>query len=143
MSINKLKFQIITPEKVVFKDEIDSITLPTVDGEITVLPNHIPLISVTKPGEIMIRKDGAVHHMVVMSGFMETSENRVRLMTDAAELAEEIDERRAEEARDRAQKILEEKTDDVQYADASAMLERSLARLKVARRKHTNRSKTI
>lgn len=136
MNNNKIKFQIITPERVVFDDEIDSITLPTIDGEITVLPNHIPLISVTKPGEIMIKKDGQSHRMAVMRGFVETSENRVRLMTDAAELAEEIDERRAEEARDRAQKMLAEKIDDVKYAEAASALERSLARLKVVRRKH-------
>lgn len=135
----KIKFQIITPEKVVFNEEIDSITLPTVDGEITVLPNHIPLISVTKPGEIMIRKDGEVHHMAVMRGFVETSENRVRLMTDAAELAEEIDERRAQEAKERAEKLVAESKDQVEYTDASAALARALARVKVARRKRAHR----
>lgn len=131
----KLKFQIITPEKIVFNEEIDSITLPTVDGEITVLPNHIPLISVTKPGEIMIKKDGQAHHMAVMRGFVETSDNRVRLMTDAAELADEIDERRAEEAKVRAEKLVAESKDQVEYTDASAALARALARIKVARRK--------
>lgn len=136
----KIKFEIITPEKVVFQDEVDSVTLPTTDGEITILPNHIPLISITKPGEIMMRKDGKPHHLAVMRGFVETSENRVRLLTDAAELAEEIDERRAEEARTRAQKLLTESKDKVQYVEASAALERALARLKVIRRRH---SKTL
>ena len=90
----KLHFEIITPNKVVFNDEIDSITLPTSEGEITILPGHIPLIAPTKPGEIMIKKNGALHHMAVMGGFVEISENKVRLMAEAAELAEEIDERR-------------------------------------------------
>lgn len=134
----KLHFQIITPEKIVFNEEIDSITLPTVDGEITVLPNHIPLISVTKPGEIMIKKDGQTHHMAVMRGFVETSDNRVRLMTDAAELAEEIDERRAEEAKKRAEKMVAESKDQIEYTDASAALARALARIKVSRRKRTH-----
>lgn len=136
----KLKFEIITPEKVAFQDEVDSVTLPTADGEITILPQHIPLISITKPGEIMLRKDGRPQHMVVMRGFVETSENRVRLMTDAAELAEEIDERRAEEARQRAQKLLTESKDKIQYVEASAALERALARLKVVRRRHHSRT---
>lgn len=137
----KLKFEIITPEKVVFQDEVDSVTLPTANGEITILPQHIPLISITKPGEIMMRKDNKAHHLVVMRGFVETSENKVRLLTDAAELAEEIDERRAEEARIRAQKLLTESKDKVQYIEASAALERALVRLKFVR--HHHRSRTL
>lgn len=134
----KLHFEIITPERLVYKDEIDSITLPTGEGEITILPFHIPLISTVVPGEIMIKKDNKTHHMAVMKGFIETSENRVRLLTDAAELAEEIDERRAEEARERAKKAIEESKDKVQYVDSSAAMERALARLKVIRRRrHT------
>ena len=131
---NKLQFKIITPEKTVYSDEIDSITLPTEDGEITILPGHIPLVAPTKPGEIMIKKDDKVHHMVVMRGFVETSEDKVRLLADAAELAEEVDERRAEEAKKRAEQAKAESKDKIQFADASAALERALVRLKVARR---------
>lgn len=133
--MNKLHFQIITPERVVYSDEIDSITLPTQDGEITVLPNHIPLVSSTKPGEIMIKKDNQTHHMAVMGGFIEVSENKVRLLADAAELAEEIDERRAEEARKRAEKAKSEAKDDVSFADATAALERAITRIKISQRK--------
>lgn len=134
--MNKLHFDIITPERVVYSDEIESITLPTVDGEITILPGHIPLVAPTKPGEITIKKNGQTRHMAVMRGFVETSENKVRLLADAAELAEEIDERRAEEARQRAEKTKSEAKDEVAFVDATAALERALTRIKIARRKH-------
>lgn len=131
----KIKFEIITPEKIVFKDEIDSITLPTQEGEITILPGHIPLIAPTKPGEIIVRKDNTAHHMAVMNGFLETSDNNIRLLVESAELAENIDERRAEEAKKRAAEAREKATTDIEMAEATAALERALARIKVAERK--------
>lgn len=133
---NKLQFEIITPDNVVYSDMIDQITLPTQDGEITVLPNHIPLVAATKPGEITIKKDEVTRHMAVMSGFVETSDNKVRLLADAAELADEIDERRAQEALKRAEEAKAEAKDDVAFTDATAALERALTRIKIAKRKH-------
>jgi len=133
--MSNLHFEIITPDKIVYQDKIDSITLPTSEGEITILPGHIPLIAPTKPGEIMIKKNGEIKHMAVMRGFVETSENKVRLMADAAELAEDIDERRAEEARERAEKAKSEAKDKVEFIDATAALERALTRIKIAKRK--------
>lgn len=141
--VNKLQFEIITPDRVVYKDEIDSITLPTTEGEITILPNHIPLITPTRPGEIMIKKDGQTRHMAVMKGFVETSENKVRLMAEAAELAEEIDERRAEEARQRAEKAKQQAKDQFEFTDATAALERALTRIKIVRRKHRRHPTTM
>ncbi len=139
----RLHFEIITPNQVVYKDDIDSLTLPTVDGEITILPGHISLIAPTKPGEITIRKDDKIKHLAVMRGFVETSENTVRLMADAAELAEEIDERRAEEARQRAEKAKEEAENEIDFAEAATALERALARVRVAGRKHQHHPKTM
>jgi len=133
--MNKLHFEIITPDKTVYSDEIDQITLPTRDGEITILPNHIPLVAPTKPGEITIKKGSETHHMAVMGGFVEVSDNKVRLLADAAELADEIDERRAQEALERAQKAKFEAKDDVAFIDATAALERALSRLKIVNRK--------
>ena len=139
----KLHFEIITPDKVVFKDEIDSITLPTTEGEITILPHHIPLVAATKPGEITIKKDGTSHHIAVMKGFIENSGNHVRLMAEAAETSEEIDERRAEEARKRAEQAIAESKDQVEFADATVALERALTRIKIAGRKHRHREKSL
>lgn len=133
--MNKLNFQIITPDKVVYKDEIDQLSVPTINGEITILPNHIPLITPLQPGEITIKKDNKLRHMAVMRGFVEVSDNNIRLIADAAELAEEIDDRRAEEALERAKKAKEEAKDDVAFADATAALERAITRVKIARKK--------
>lgn len=131
----KLHFEIITPEKTVFKEEIDSLTLPTDEGEITILPNHIPLVATTKPGEIVIKNEGKTHHMAVMRGLVETSENNIRLLADAAELAEEVDERRAEEAKKRAEQAREKAQTGVEFAEASAALERALTRIKIVRKR--------
>lgn len=133
--MNKLNFQIITPDKVVYKDEIDQLSVPTINGEITILPNHIPLITPLQPGEITIKKDNKLRHMAVMRGFVEVSDNNIRLIADAAELAEEIDDRRAEEALERAKNAKEEAKDDVAFADATAALERAITRVKIARKK--------
>ena len=141
--MNKLHFQIITPDKIAYDDEIDSLTLPTTEGEITILPNHIPLVTAVKPGEIMIRKDQKTHQMAVMKGFLEVSENKVKLMAEAAELAEEIDERRAEEAKKRAEKAKAEAKDQVEFADATSALKRALTRIKIGQRKHRHRPSSM
>lgn len=134
----KLHFEIITPEKTVFSEEIDSLTLPTEEGEITILPGHIPLVATTKPGEITIKSNGKIHHLAVMRGLVETAENKIKLLADAAELAEEIDERRAEEAKKRAEQAKEQAETQVEFAEANALFERALTRIKIVRkhRKH-------
>jgi len=133
---SKLKFEIITPERVVLKDEVDQITIPTAEGEITVLPNHIPLIAVLRPGEIVAKKDKEEIAMSCSGGFIEVTPDKVLILADTAEKAEELIEVEIEKARERAQKILEEKHIDAEkYADAAAAMERELARLKVARKR--------
>lgn len=133
---SKLKFEIITPERVVLKDEVDQITIPTAEGEITVLPNHIPLIAVLRPGEIVAKKDKEEIAMSCSGGFIEVTPDKVLILADTAEKAEELVEVEIEKARERAQKILEEKHIDAEkYADAAAAMERELARLKVARKR--------
>jgi len=134
---NKINLQIITPEKVAYKDKADQITLPTGDGEITILANHIPLISTMKHGELVIKNDGKEIPMAVCNGFIEVKRNSIIVMTDIAERVEEIDEQKAKEAKEKAQNLLSEKDrmSDVAFADATALLEKSLARIRVARRK--------
>lgn len=137
----KIHFQIVTPEKITYKDDVDSITLPTQIGEITVLPNHAPLISSLKSGEAIIRKDGEEFSIAVSGGFLQIQpKNKVVVLADTAERAEEISEERAEEARKRAEEILKEKRlDKAELATAAAALEKSLIRLKVARRRGKRR----
>lgn len=137
MSTPKINLQIITPEKIAYKDKADQITLPTGDGEITILANHIPLISTMKHGELVIKNDGKEIPMAVCNGFIEVRRNCIIIMTDIAERVEEIDEQKAEEAKKKAKELLTEKDrmSDVAFADATALLEKSLARIRVARRR--------
>jgi len=137
----KLKFEIITPERVVYKDEVDQVTIPTAEGEITVLPNHIPLIAVLRPGELVAKKGKEEIAMACSGGFIEITSDKVLVLADTAEKAEELVEEEIQKAKDRAQKILEEKHIDAEkYADAAAAMERELARLKVARKRSRART---
>src|SRR4030042_6646153 len=138
---SKIKFKIVTPERTVYEEKIDQVTLPTADGEITVLPNHIPLISILVPGELDVRKEGEEIAMAVSGGMIEVRGNEITILADTAERAEEIDIRRAEEARARGEKRKEEKirADETGYATAAAIFEKNLARIKVARKHLTRR----
>lgn len=134
-------FELVTPERVVLREEVDQVTLPTPDGEITILPHHIPLVTLVAAGELRLKHGSEETPLAVHGGYLEVQGNLVRLLTDAAERAEEIDEQRAEEARQRAEKLKEEYAqDDVKFAEATALLERSLARLRIAKKYRGRRS---
>jgi F-type H+-transporting ATPase subunit epsilon len=137
---DKIKFQITTPEHVVFEDEVDEITLPTQQGEIGILPHHIPLVSLLSAGEIRIKKGSEIIYMAVSGGFIQVKPTQVTVLADTAEREEEIDEQRAEEARQKARELLTTKRADASdFAAVSAKLEKELARLKVARRRRKPR----
>jgi len=146
MSENKkIHFEITTPEKVVFSDEVDSVSLPTKMGQITVLPNHIPLISSIESGEVITRKEGKENYLAISGGLAEVKgDNQVVVLADTAEHFEEIDEARAEEARKRAEDLLKEKREDAEdYAAVAAKLQRELTRLRVARRHRSQKGTVI
>lgn len=131
-----LKFEITTPERIVFSDTVDEVILPTPLGEIGVLPHHIPLVSLLSAGEIRIKKGSEIKFIAVSGGFIQVTADKLVVLADTAEHAEEIDEQRAEEARQRAQKLLTEKrTDSEEFATLSAKMEKELARLRVVKRK--------
>lgn len=139
----KIQFEITTPERIVYKDEVDQITLPTKEGEITVLPNHIPLVSLLIAGALTIKKDGQEVYMATSGGFIEVQPgNKVIVLADTAERSEELDIKAIEEAKERARQVLAEKRniDDVTFTDAAAGLERELARLRVARKHRGGKS---
>lgn len=139
----KINFKIATPERVVFKNDVDQITLPTKQGEITILPNHIPLIAVLKPGEIVIKNDNEEVSLAVSGGFIEVLSDKVVVLADTAERAEELDIERAEAARKRAEEALKQKKFDAkEFASLTAMMEKELARLKVAK-KYRKRLSTV
>lgn len=129
-----IKFQIITPERVVFSDEIDQVTLNTRDGEITVLPHHAPLVTSLKPGELICKKGESAYPVAVSGGFAEIKAgDTVIILADTAEKAEEIDVTRAEAAKERALKTMREsrQLDHAEFAALQATLDRAMLRLKV------------
>jgi len=141
----RIKFKIVTPERTVYESEIDQLTLPTAEGEITVLPNHIPLISVLAPGELIAKSGSEEIAMAVSGGMIEVQKNEITILADTAERAEEIDLARAEEARKKAEQLKLDRIrmDETEYAAVAALLERNLARIKVARKHLTRRGMKI
>jgi len=131
-----LKLEIVTPEAKTYSEDVEMVTLPGVEGDMGILPHHVPLMTQIVPGEIIVHKDGRDYFLAVGEGFVEITGERVAIMTDMAIRAENIDEAKAEEARQRAQARLAEKLDDEEAAMVSAALAHSLAQLKVKRRQH-------
>jgi F-type H+-transporting ATPase subunit epsilon len=136
-----LTLKIVTPERIVFEGEVAQATLPARDGEITVLPDHVPYIGAVRPGEIMVKRDGAREEVALATsgGFVEFHGNVLTVLADTAERAEEIDLSRAEAARRRAEAIMGERVrfGDEEYARTAALLEKELARIRVAHKHRT------
>ena len=130
-----LRLEIITAECQVFADDVNTVVAPGVEGELGILPHHAPLITMLKPGEILIRKDSEETYMSVSGGFLEVRPDKILILADACERAEEIDIERAEAAKRRAEERLKTRTPDVDVAQVQAALLRSLIRLKVAERR--------
>ncbi|MCX6800558.1 MAG: ATP synthase F1 subunit epsilon [Candidatus Falkowbacteria bacterium] len=132
MSDNKtIQFEIVTPEKRILRENITQVIIPTQSGEITVLPNHIPLVSNLKPGVIIAKKnDGSEIIMAVSGGFVEVTKDKIIILADTAERADELDENRIKEARAKAELAKEElkHVDREQFAQIAAKLQKELAR---------------
>lgn len=129
-----MKFQIITPERTVTSEEVTQITVPTTDGEITILNNHIPLVTVLKPGELRYLINGKEENLAVSGGFVEIKKDgQVIILADTAEHAREINLARAEEARAKAAALMSEKRhkERVDFETIETKLEKELARLRV------------
>jgi len=137
MTDKYIQFEIVTPERVVLKEEITQITLPTKMGEITVLPNHIPLVSALLPGVIHVKKRNGEDEVISISGgFLEVLKDKVVILADTAERAEELDLARAEEAYRRAAELKEKarRGEKVDFTEVNAAIERELARTKAVKR---------
>ncbi|HEX3720658.1 MAG TPA: F0F1 ATP synthase subunit epsilon [Verrucomicrobiae bacterium] len=132
---NTLQLQIVTPEAQTFSDQVEMVTLPGVEGEMGVYPNHVPLMTQLVPGEIIVRKNGQDFFLAVGDGFVEITGERVAILTDMALRVEQIDEAKAEEAKRRAEARLAEHLDDAEAAAVSASLANSLAQIHVKRRR--------
>ena len=131
-----MQLDIITAERVVYSDQVGSVVAPGIEGELGILPHHAPLLTTLQPGEIRVVKEGEEDTFIaVSSGFLEVMGNKVVILTDTAERAEEIDEARAQEAVQRAQERLDQRTTDMDLERAMASLRKSQSRLKVVRRR--------
>ena len=134
---NTLKLEIVTPEVTVYSEEVDMVTLPGVEGEMGILPQHVRLMTQLVPGELIVRKDGHDRFLAVGEGLVEITGERVAIVTNMAIAAENIDEAKVEEARERAAARLREKLSSEEVASVNASLARSLAQLRVKRRHHS------
>jgi F-type H+-transporting ATPase subunit epsilon len=133
---NTMRLEIVTPEAIVYSEEVDMVTLPSAGGEIGVLPQHVDLMTRLVPGEMIVRRGGQDQFMAVGEGLVEVTAKRVSILTDMAIAAEKIDEAVVEEARQRAEARLKEKISAEEIASVNASLARSLAQLHVKRRRH-------
>ncbi len=133
-----LKLDIVTPEKKFFSGEVDNVYLPGTEGELGILPGHVPLVTGVKPGELRYSIDGQVEELAIGAGFVEVTQEKVTVLTDLAVTDTEIDEAKAEEAMRRAEEALSsidhsENTEEVAALQAS--MARSMAQLKLKRKR--------
>jgi F-type H+-transporting ATPase subunit epsilon len=133
---NALQLEIVTPEATVYSEVVEMVTLPAVEGQMGVLPQHVRLMTQMVPGELIVRKNGHEDYLAVGEGLVEITNDHVSIVTNMAIALESIDEAAAEEARQRAAARLREKLSSEEVASVNATLARSLAQLHVKRRHH-------
>lgn len=129
-----LHLKIVTPEKLIFEEDVDEVMVPSSEGELGILPHHVNLMAKLSPGELKIKKGGKTENLASGGGFMEMSNNTLTILTDLAVKESEIDERAVEAAKKRAQEALEEKLSAEEYASTLALIEKATAQLKIKRR---------
>ena len=131
---NTLKLEIVTPDATVYSDDVDMVTVPGVEGQLGIYPLHVPVMTQMVPGEVVVNKGGETQLLAVGEGLIEIAGDHVSILTDMAIRAEQIDEAKVEEARQRAEARLREKISDEEVASVNASMARSLAQLHVKRR---------
>ncbi len=140
-----IKLDVVTAERVVFSEEVDVVVAPGVEGQLGILPHHAPLMTMLQPGELLIKQGGAEFCLAITGGFLEVRPDRIIVLADAAERAEDIDVSRAEEAKKRAEERLREsKAPGIDDTRTEVALRRALVRLKavekVQRRRREGRA---
>src|SRR5918999_4765791 len=128
--------EIVTPERQVFSEQVDSVVCPGVEGELGVLPHHAPLLTTLGVGELRIRRGGEEEFFAIAGGFLQVRPDRVVVMAETADMASEIDLQKAEEARREAERALEAGfVEPADMARARAALQRALLRIRVSERR--------
>lgn len=128
---NTLRLEIVTPDRLVLSEDVDYVGAPGYDGEFGILPNHIPFLAALQIGPLHYNIGGQTRYVFISGGFAEISDNKVTVLAEAAERAEDIDIDRARQAKERAEQRMSMEMDSVDYARARASLARSLHRLKL------------
>ena len=138
--MSSLKLDIVTAERIVYSDDVDALIAPGAEGQLGILPHHAPLMTILQAGELLVRKGNDEDILAISGGFLEVRPDRVIVLADSAERAEEIDMERAESARKRAeQRLIDKSTPGVDTARCEAALQRAMARLTVAEKVKTRR----
>ena len=135
----KLNLEIVTAERLVYSADVDVVVAPGIEGQLGILPQHAPLMTMLQPGELMVRQDGEEHSIFVSGGFLEVLSDKVTVLADTAERAEEIDVARAEEAKLRAEQRIALPSTEADHARVQAAMLRSLMRLNVAAKSRKRR----
>jgi F-type H+-transporting ATPase subunit epsilon len=128
--MSKLSLDVVTPIGVAFSDSVDSVSVEGIDGELGILPNHIPLFTAIKIGILSYKKDGITDYVAVMGGFVDVNNNKVSILSPAAEKADTIDSVRAKQDKDNAERLIMEKAGDDQFQRATREVVKSHARLR-------------
>ena len=137
--MSSLKLDIVTAERIVYSEDVDAIVAPGVEGQLGILPHHAPLMTILQAGELVVRRGAEEDTLAISGGFLEVRPDRVIILADSAERAEEIDMERAEAAKKRAEERLTEKPIEVDTARVEASLRRAMARLTVAEKMRRRR----
>ena len=135
-----LRLEIVTAEKTVFSDDVTAVVAWGVEGQLGILPHHAPLMTMLRPGDLMIRKGNEEQYLAISGGFLEVRPDKVIILADACERVEEIDIERAEAAKRRAEEILKTRPPQADTAAAEAALRRSLTRLKVVEKRRRKKT---
>lgn len=140
--MSSIKLDVVTAEGAVFSDDVDMVVAPGTEGQLGILPHHTPLMTMLQPGELRVKKGGEEFSLAITGGFLEVRPDRVIVLADAAERAEEIDIARAEEAKRRAEERLKQPIAEADHARAEAALRRALTRLQVVEKRKRRRTGT-
>ncbi|MBW2077641.1 MAG: F0F1 ATP synthase subunit epsilon [Deltaproteobacteria bacterium] len=134
------RLELVTAERLVYSDDVNMVIAWGIEGQLGILPHHAPLMTMLQPGELIVKKGDEEFYLAVTGGFLEVQPDKVIILADACERADEIDVARAQEARRRASELMEAPPPGVELATAEAALRRSMMRLKVAERMRRRRA---
>ena len=133
--MSPVRVDIVTAERVIYSEDADMVLAPGSQGQLGILPHHAPLMTTLHPGELLVRKGGEEYSLAISGGFLEVRPDRVIILADSAERADEIDVNRAESARERARQRILHPAVGIDTSRAEASLQRAMTRLKVAEKR--------